>query len=89
MEAYSDLKALLNVPTMKRPSPAEVRKSLAYLCGDLGHTSKLEGNRAQAITLLQECKRLWQELKRDDGDQPEIKEGYEWAINRLAEMEVE
>ncbi|HAN84530.1 MAG TPA: hypothetical protein DCQ59_14980, partial [Verrucomicrobiales bacterium] len=89
MEAYSDLKALLNVPTMKRPSPAEVRKSLAYLCGDLGHTSKLEGNRAQAITLLQECKRLWQELKRDDGDQPEIKEGYEWAINRLAEMEGE
>lgn len=89
MEAYGDLKALLNVPTMKRPSPAEVRKSLAYLCGDLGHNSKLEGNRAQAITLLQECKRLWQELKRDDGDQPEIKEGYEWAINRLAEMEVE
>jgi hypothetical protein len=32
---------------------------------------------------------LWQELKRDNGDQPEIKEGYEWAINRLAEMEVE
>jgi hypothetical protein len=31
---------------------------------------------------------LWQELKRDEGNQLEVEEGYQWAVNRLAEMGV-
>lgn len=89
MEAHDELKALLKNPTMKRPRPSEVRKSLAYLCGDLGHASELRSKRDEAVGHLQECKRLWQELKRDEGNELEIKEGYEWVVNRLAEMGVE
>ena len=89
MEVHDELKALLGNPTMERPRPSEVRKSLAYLCGDLGHASKLGKKRDEAIGHFQECKQLWQELKRDEGNQLEIKEGYQWAVNRLAEMGVE
>jgi hypothetical protein len=89
MEAHDELKALLKNPIMKRPRPSEVRKSLAYLCGDLGHASELRSKRDEAVGHLKECKRLWQELKRDEGNELEIKEGYEWVVNRLAEMGVE
>ena len=88
IEAHDELKALLKNPAMKRPRPSDVRKSLAYLCGDLGHTSDLRNKREEAIFYLQECKRSWQELARDEGDQLEIREGYHWAVNRLAEMGV-
>ena len=89
MEAHDELKALLKNPIMKQPRPSEVRKSLAYLCGDLGHASELRSKRDEAVGHLKECKRLWQELKRDEGNELEIKEGYEWVVNRLAEMGVE
>jgi hypothetical protein len=89
VEAQDELKALLNNPAMKRPRPSEVRKSLAYLCGDLGHSSELRNKRDEAIAHLQECKRFWQELKRDEGNQLEIEEGYDWAVKRLTEMGVE
>tara|TARA_B110000008_G_scaffold119511_1_gene122214 strand:+ start:10569 stop:13115 length:2547 start_codon:yes stop_codon:yes gene_type:complete len=88
MEAHDELRALLGNPTMERPRPSEVRKSLAYLCGDLGHASELGRKREEAIGHFQECKRLWQELKRDEGNQLEVEEGYQWAVNRLAEMGV-
>ena len=88
MEAHDELRALLENPTMERPRPSEVRKSLAYLCGDLGHASELGRKREEAIGHFQECKRLWQELKRDEGNQLEVEEGYQWAVNRLAEMGV-
>ncbi|MDB4509981.1 hypothetical protein N9062_03145 [Akkermansiaceae bacterium] len=87
-EAHHELKALLKNPAMKQPRPSEVRKSLAYLCGDLGHASDLRNKREDAIIYLQECKRYWQELARDEGDQLEIREGYQWAVNRLAEVGV-
>jgi len=84
-EAYEELKNLLKSP-MKNPHPSVVRKSLAYLCGDLGHAADLQKKRELAISYLQESKRCWQELHRDEGDQLEIREGYHWAVNRLAEM---
>lgn len=87
-EAHDQLQALL-ASKMKRPNPSEVRKSLAYLCGDLGHSADLRDQRETAVKYLEECKRYWQELARDEGDQLEIREGYHWAVNRLAEMGVE
>lgn len=86
-QAHDDLKALL-ASEMRSPNPSAVRKSLAYLCGDLGHAASLRGQQDTAIHYLQESKRYWQELARDEGDQIEIREGYHWAVNRLAEMGV-
>lgn len=88
VEAHDELKTLLENPAMKRPRPSEVKKSLAYLCGDLGHTYNLTNKRDEAIIHLRECKRYWQELARDEGHQPEVREGYHWAINRLVELGV-
>lgn len=85
--AHGELKALLST-NMKRPHPSEVRKSLAYLCGDLGHSADLQNKREMAVGYLKEAKRFWQELARDEGDQLEIREGYHWAVTRLAEMGV-
>ena len=88
VEARDGLEALLKNPKMKRPRPSEVRKSMAYLCGDLGHAFDRRNKRSEAILLLQECKKIWQELKQGNGDQLEIDEGYGWAVNRLTEMGV-
>ncbi len=86
-QAHDDLKGLL-ASEMRNPNPSAVRKSLAYLCGDLGHSASLRDQRDTAIKYLQESKRYWQELARDEGDQIEIREGYNWAVNRLTELGV-
>ncbi len=83
--AREELKALL-ASEMTQPRPSEVRKSLAYLCGDLGHSADLRNKRDLAVKYLEESKRFWQELARDEGDQLEIRQGYHWANNRLVEM---
>jgi serine/threonine protein kinase len=83
--AHDELKALL-ATTMVRPHPSEVRKSLAYLCGDLGHSADLRNKRELAVKYLKESQIYWQELARDEGDQLEIREGYHWAKTRLGEM---
>ena len=85
--AYDELKALLETE-MKRPHPSEVRKSLAYLCGDLGHSADLRNKRELAIGYLKESKKYWEELARDEGDKLEIREGAHWVVARLAEMGV-
>ena len=85
--AREELMVLLN-SGMMRPHPSEVRKSLAYLCGDLGHSADLKNEKDLAVKYLKESQRYWQELARDEGDQLEIRQGYHWAATRLAEMGV-
>ncbi|MGY8658273.1 MAG: protein kinase domain-containing protein [Verrucomicrobiales bacterium] len=85
--AYDELKALLETE-MKRPHPSEVRKSLAYLCGDLGHSADLRNKHELAIGYLKESKKYWEELAREEGDKLEISEGFHWVVTRLAEMGV-
>lgn len=86
-QAHDELQDLLT-KNIRSPNPSAVRKALAYLCGDLGHSADLRKKRDLAIKYLQESKRYWQELARDEGDQIEIRKGYHWAVNRLAEMGV-
>ena len=85
--AHDELQALLLTNTA-RPRPSEIRKSLAYLCGDLGHSADLRNKNDLAVKYLRESKRYWQELARDEGDQLEIRQGYHWANDRLGEMGV-
>ena len=84
-EAHDELKALLETP-MLNPAPSEVRKSLAYLCGDLGHTADLRDQRDLAKAYLEESKLCWQILTKDEGNQLEFRKGYHWAAERLAEI---
>ena len=48
-----ELKILLT-SDMDRPDPSEVRKSLAYLCGDFGHSADLKNRRELAVKYLKE-----------------------------------
>ncbi len=85
IEAREEL-ALMLKSGIKSPNPSAIRKSLAYLCGDLGHSADLKDKRELAIQFLKESQRYWQELVRDEGDQMEFREGYHWAAGRLSEM---
>jgi len=83
--AYKELKSLL-ATKMVNPKPSEVRKSLAYLCGDLGHSADLREKRALAVQYYEESKRFWRELASQEGDDLEYRRGYHWANDRLTEM---
>jgi len=85
--AHDELTALLKSGA-KRPSPGTVRRSLAYLCGDLGHSADLAGKKDLAIGYLREAQECWKLLKVDEGDQLEFREGHQWAVDRLVELGV-
>lgn len=81
-EARDGLTALLEGgPT--NPDPDKVRRSLAYLCGDLGHAADLHGKRDLAAAYLTECRNQWRELVSRHGEDPECQEGLQWALDRL------
>jgi len=84
-EAREGLQTLLE-EKLKRPHPIKVRKALAYLCGDLGHAADLHEQRELAVEYFKECKRYWQDLKTEDGEEPEYREGYQWAVDRLTDL---
>jgi hypothetical protein len=86
-EARDALKALLE-EGIRRPNPDVVRKSLAYLCGDLGHAADLHEQKDQAIVFFKECRDHWRERLKKDGDNLESREGLQWAVERLAEFGV-
>lgn len=86
-QAVAGLQEIL-AAKVKKPAPSAVRRSLAYLCGDLGNIADLKDQRELAIQYLKRSKRYWQELARDEGDQLEFRKGYHWAVQKLAEMGV-
>ena len=85
--AHDELAALLKSGA-KKPNPGTVRRSLAYLCGDLGHSANLAGKKDLAIGYLREAQECWKLLKADEGDQLEFREGHQWTVDRLVEMGV-
>jgi hypothetical protein len=85
--AHDELTALLK-SGVKRPNPGTVRKSLAYLCGDLAHSADLANKRDLAIGYLRKAQECWKLLKADEGDQLEFREGHQWAVDRLVELGV-
>lgn len=68
------------------PHPYLVRKSLAYLCGDLGHAADLHGDRELAVKLLKESVTHWQKLLEQRPNSPENLEGLAWVKQRLQEL---
>ena len=86
-EAHDELTTILKA-TAKTPHPATVRKSLAYLCGDLGHSADLAGEKTKAIGYLKEARECWKQLLSEKADDPEFREGHQWTVDRLAEMGV-
>ncbi|MDB4538200.1 hypothetical protein N9230_06285, partial [Akkermansiaceae bacterium] len=86
-QAHDELRAVLESGT-KRPHPLAVQKSLAYLCGDLGHSADLAGKKDDAINYLREAQGCWKVLREAQGDQVEFREGHQWTVDRLSELGV-
>lgn len=64
----------------------ELRRSLAYLCGDLGHTASAKGNKKEAAEHFRNASKMWQSLIQKNGKREEYTEGLQWSQSRYREV---
>ncbi|MCP5537392.1 MAG: hypothetical protein H7A51_14315 [Akkermansiaceae bacterium] len=64
----------------------ELRRSLAYLYGDLGHTAYSKGKKADAIAFFKNATTMWQSLVTRNGKKEEYTEGLKWSQTRYREV---
>ncbi|MDA7864113.1 protein kinase [Akkermansiaceae bacterium] len=86
-EARDILNLILDAK-VRVPQPFFVRKSLAYLCGDLGHSADLSGQRELGATFLKESQSHWDLLSKKNTSDEETREGLAWVKQRLRELAV-
>ncbi|MBK1832168.1 hypothetical protein JIN77_15630 [Verrucomicrobiaceae bacterium R5-34] len=60
----------------------ELRRSLAYLYGDLGHTANNLGKTADAVSHYKNAAVMWQSLIDKNGKRDEFVEGLKWSQSR-------
>jgi hypothetical protein len=70
------------------PSQREIKRSLAYLTSDLGHTAQLAAKKDDAVIYFRESVATWKGLANGEGNNDEFQEGYRWAQMRLRELGV-
>lgn len=87
IEARDQLKLILDAGA-RTPHPNRVRASLAYLCGDLGHSADLSGRRSLGIDFMKESKQSWENILASHPKNTEAREGVNWVTQRLREMGV-
>ncbi len=81
-----DLLQLILDAKVSVPHPSAVRKSLAFLCGDLGHSADLSGQREMGKAYLDQAKAQWLILAREDPSDQETREGWAWVNERMQEL---
>jgi len=64
----------------------ELRRSLAYLYGDLGHTAYAKGKKSDAISFFKNAINMWQSLITKNGQLKEYTEGLKWSKTRYREV---
>lgn len=84
-EARDQLKLILDAG-VRAPHPNRVKVELAYLCGDLGHSTDLRGKRSLGIAFLRESKAYWEEIVAAHPKSPEAREGIQWVTERLRQL---
>ena len=60
----------------------ELRRSLANLYGNLGHTASRKGKRTEAAAYYNNAARVWQSLVDKNGKRGEYAEGLKWSKDR-------
>ncbi|MBT8044069.1 MAG: hypothetical protein KJO79_03880, partial [Verrucomicrobiae bacterium] len=78
------MQRLLKLGAGKRDT--ELRRSLAYLYGDLGHTAYAKGKKSDAITAFKSASTMWQSLITRNGKKEEYAEGLKWSLTRYREV---
>ena len=63
----------------------ELRRSLAYLYGDLGHTASSKGKKKDAANHFKSAAKMWQSLITKIGNKEEFTEGLKWSTQRYRE----
>jgi tetratricopeptide (TPR) repeat protein len=64
----------------------QIRRSLGYLLGDLGHAAQLSGQQAMAEAVFGEAVEVWAQLNRERPHNEEYEEGLAWSQQRLKEL---
>lgn len=64
----------------------QVRRSLGYLLGDLGHAAQRAEKKDLAESVYREAVEVWAQLNRERPQNEEYKEGMDWSQQRLNEL---
>ncbi len=64
----------------------QIRRSLGYVLGDLGHAAQLAGDAELATKAFGDAVAAWEHLQRERPGNEEYEEGLEWSRQRLKEL---
>lgn len=70
------------------PTQREIKRSLAYLTGDLGRAAQDARKEEEAVNFLQESVSLWEDLMESESDSDEFREQHRWTAQGLRELGV-
>ncbi len=82
--AASLMEKILQKGNEKRDT--ELRRSLAYLYGDLGRTAANKGKKTTAASYYNQAATMWQSLIDKNGKSSEYTEGLKWSANRAQKV---
>ena len=68
------------------PTQREIKRSLAYLTGDLGRAAQDARKEEEAVNYLQESVSLWEDLMEAESDSDEFREQHRWTAQGLREL---
>lgn len=68
------------------PSPAQLKRSGAYLAGDLGHALQLANRKGDAARAFASAVSLWEALVKSRPESEEYQEGLAWSRRRMADL---
>lgn len=84
-QAAALMQRLLKAGAGKRDT--ELRRSLAYLYGDLGHTAQHKGLKGDASGFFKNAATMWQSLIDKNGKTEEYTDGLQWSQSRYREVD--
>ena len=70
------------------PTQREIKRSLAYLTGDLGRAAQDARKEDEAVNYLQESVSIWEDLMESDSDNDEFRDQHRWTAQGLRELGV-
>jgi len=82
--ALETLKGLEGDP-VEGPRTEQIRRSMAYLLGDLAHAAETTGDRKTAAGYFADSVKIWELLNRARPGYEEYEEGLSWSRERLKE----
>lgn len=84
--ASETLRRLLAEGGDARVPVEQVRRSLGYVLGDMGHAAQISGEEELARVAFTEAISVWSKLTEDRPGHEEYREGLDWSRRRLGEL---